>query len=90
MNRGGNQDELLEETEGCMLSTSSCALHVHCSGGWGVELQSKPFLWRRRATSCDGLPASCLPNREKEGTFFQCAAWLFKKNKNNNNKKKEF
>lgn len=40
--------------------TSSCSLHVHCSGILGSELQSKPFLWRRSATSCDGLSASCL------------------------------
>lgn len=43
----------------CVVSTSSCALHVHCSGSWGAELQSKPFLWRSRATSCDGFSASC-------------------------------
>lgn len=67
----------------CMLSTSSCALHVHCSGGWGVERQSKPFLWRRRATSCDGLPASCLPNREKRAHFFSVLPACLSVKKNN-------
>lgn len=41
------------------MRTSSCVLHVHVGAGSGAVLQSNPFLWRRRATSCDGLPASC-------------------------------
>lgn len=50
----------------CMcVSTSSCALHVHCNGAWGAELQSKPFLWRSRATSCDGLSDSCLSTKKE-------------------------
>lgn len=62
----------------CILSTSSCALHVHCSGGWGAELQSKPFLWSMRAISCDGLPAFCWPNRDKKVSFFSTVKTTYK------------
>lgn len=67
--------QLLKDIKVCILSTSCWALHVHWSGGSGVELQSKPFLCRSRATSCDGLPASCLPNTKKV-SFDVCAAWF--------------